>query len=64
MADLETELHDNAKRPAEHGIGNARIVERPLLDQIAVIDHGKKEAQTAKKFFGGIFGRFKPGGTV
>lgn len=64
MADLDTELHDAAKRPAEHAIGNARIVERPLKDLAFAIDHGKAEDQTAKKNFGLIRGRFKPGGTV
>jgi len=64
MADLATELHDNAKLPAEHQIGNAKIVERSSKDIIAALDHGKAEAQTGKSNFGLIFGRFKPGGTV
>lgn len=64
MADLATEIHDNAKRPAEHSIGNAKIVERSTRDLIEAENHGKAEAQTAKKNFGIIFGRYIPGGTV
>ncbi len=64
MSDLETEIHDNALRPAEHGIGNAKIVERSTRDVILARDSGKAEAQTAKKNFGLVFGQFKPGGTV
>ena len=64
MSDLATEIHDNAKRPAEHSIGNAKIVERSTRDLIEADKHGKAEAQTAKGTFGIIFGRFKPGGTV
>ncbi len=64
MADLATEIHDNALRPAEHGIGNAKIVERPLRDQIEVEKHVKAEAQTAKKRFGVVSGTYIPGGTV
>lgn len=63
MADLETELHDNALRPAEHEINGVRIVERSSKDIIQALDYGKAEAQPAKTKFGIIFGRFKPGGT-
>lgn len=64
MSDLESELHDNAKRPAEHEISGARIVERSSKDIIEALEYGKKETQTAKTKFGLVFGRFKPGGTV
>lgn len=64
MTDLETELHDNASRPAEHSIDNARIVERSSKDIIEALEYGKEETQTAKSNFGIIFGRFKPGGSV
>ena len=64
MSDLATEIHDNAKRPAEHGIGNAKIVERSTRDLIEADKHGKAEAQTGKSKFGLVFGQFKPGGTV
>ena len=55
MADLKDQLHDNAKRPAEHGIGNARIVERSSRDIIDADKYLKSEEQPAKTSFGIVF---------